>query len=152
MSVVTISCTAFMLRERCFNKTDPATATLGSHLSEPRLCFWFLTGMAAVTITEYSNGERAFNSMQTFWRDRSCISEAEFFLSSDGLFVEIISQHSFEISFKKSLSISVLKSLILKAALAMSIQVPCNRHLPRGSSSFFNLRCFVCDGQVTTTF
>ena len=143
MSVVIINCTAFMLRERCFKRTDPATATLGSHFCAFRPCFLLGTGMAAVINTEYNNGVRVSSSEQTFSRDSSCISEAEVFLSSEGFLADTMSEHSFEISLKKSLKNSVLNSLTLKAALAMSNQVPCSRHLPSGSSSAFNLRAFV---------
>lgn len=151
MSVVIINCTAFMLRERCFKRSDPATATLGNHFSAFRPCVLLGIGVAAVINTEYSNGVRVSSSEQTFWRDSSWISEAEVFLSREGFFTDTTSEHSFEISLKKSLHNSVLKSLTLKAALAMSNQVPCNKHLPSVSSSAFYLRVFVWEGQVTWT-
>ena len=152
MSVVINNCTAFMLRERCFKRTDPATPTLGSHFCAFRPCFLLGTGMPTVINTEYNNGVRVSSSEQTFSRDSSCISEAEVFLSSEGFLADTMSEHSFEISLKKSLKNSVLNSLTLKTALAMSNQVPCSRHLPSGSSSAFNLRAFVWEGQVTWTW
>ena len=138
--VVTISCTAFMFRHRCFNITDAATTTLGNHLSLSLLLLW--TGVAAVIRTEYSKGVRVLKSVLTFFKDRPWISAADVFVSNEGFYVETMAQHSFPISLRNSFTISTFKSLTLNADRAISLQVPCNKRLPRGSSSVFNFRCF----------
>lgn len=148
--VVTISCTAFMFRHRCFNTTDAATTTLGNHMSSSVLLL--RTGVAAVIRTEYNKGVRVFKSELALFKDRSWISAADVFLSNEGFFEETIAQHSFPISLRNSFTSSILKSFTLNAARAISLQVPCNKHFPRDSSSVFNFRCLTCEGQETTTF
>ena len=148
--VVIISCTVFIFLDRCFNNTEAAITTQGSHVSV--LCLSLLTGLDTVIKTECNNGALVINSKPILSKDRSCMSNADVFLKSEGFLVDTSEQHSLDISFKNSLKNSVLNDSTLNAALAMSFLLPCRSDFPSGNNCESNTRCFVCDGQETTTY
>lgn len=154
MIVVIISCIAFIFLDLCFNNIEAATTTQDSHFSMDKSisCFSLLKGIATAIKNKYNHGERNFNSELIFSRDKPFMSEADVFLKSEGFLVETIEQHSLDISFKQSLKNSVFKGATLKAALAISFQLPCTSDRLSGKSWGSKTRCFVCDGQEITTY
>ena len=156
---MSINCTAFIERDLCFSRIDPATATLGNQSQRAKLslafsldgnenffalrCWFRCDGEAVVIRKEYNRGVCCFHSLQTSCKDKFRMPSAVVFLNIEDAFGDTMVVHSTDSCLNVHLISSALSSLTRNAALAISAHVPLSNIHPKLSRLFCSLRCLV---------